>query len=177
LENSTGDFPNRLTPVNKSEIRHWSGKSGNSEKVFRIKAEIGPFIPPLYEGGIYEPNRNQPTNQIIMPTISEIIAAHKALRAQRVAAAIEAMRQPSAPPPPPPRVSKYPQAQRLIGHATARWQVGREVLDYLEVPYYETHRGLIRVDQRDIDRVLKAIRRLGDQGLLKFDNAAGVNAD
>jgi hypothetical protein len=54
--------------------------------------------------------------------------------------------------------------------------IAGEVLRWLDqIPhYYDTEYYL---DRHDLDRVLEVIRQLGRRGLLKFDNAAGVNAD
>ena len=163
MENSSGDFPNRLTPVNKSEIRHWSGKSGNSEKVFRIKAEIGPENPPLLEGGLNGPNRNQPTPQPHDPmTISQHLEAQAT---QRTAERIN-----------PPMQHLTPRGCYSITEAAAHSMIAGEVLRWLDqIPhYYDTEDYL---DRHDLDRVLEVIRRLGRRGLLKLDNAVGVNAD
>ena len=57
--------------------------------------------------------------------------------------------------------------------------IAGEVLRWLDqIPHYcDTGDTEYYLDWYDVDRVLEVIRRLGHQGLLKFDKADSVNAD
>jgi hypothetical protein len=76
----------------------------------------------------------------------------------------------------PPRQPLTPRGCYSITEAAAHSMIAGEVLRWLDqIPhYYDTEYYL---DRHDLDRVLEVIRRLGRRGLLKLDNAVGVNAD
>lgn len=76
----------------------------------------------------------------------------------------------------PPRQPLTPRGRYSTTEAHAHSMIAGEVLRWLDqIPhYYDTEYYL---DRHDLDRVLEVIRRLGRRGLLKLDNAVGVNAD
>jgi hypothetical protein len=68
-----------------------------------------------------------------------------------------------------------PRGSHSLSETEAHKRIAAAVLYRLPIPhYFDTD---YYVDQRDLDRVLEVIRQLGRRGLLKLDNAVGVNAD
>jgi len=79
----------------------------------------------------------------------------------------------------PPRQPLTPRGRYSTTEAHAHSMIAGEVLRWLDqIPHYcDTGDTEYYLDWHDLDRVLEVIRRLGHQGLLKFDNSVGVNAD
>jgi hypothetical protein len=79
----------------------------------------------------------------------------------------------------PPRQPLTPRGRYSTTEAHAHSMIAGEVLRWLDqIPHYcDTGDTEYYLDWHDVDRVLEVIRRLGHQGLLKFDKADSVNAD